>query len=467
MAGAAGGIYSSGGGDAGAIRRAAKRGRALLGYYFDLAIRSLRRNIALTALMISAVGVGIGASMTMLTTLVAMSSNPIPDRSSQLFVTQIDTFGYASRYHEKYDIPRQLPYRDAIAVMKVHPGTHQAAMYPVALIVKPPQAEPFPAVGRATDGDFFSMFEVPFRSGAAWGQAADTARDTVVVLSTRLAERLFPGADAVGKTVSLGKQDYLITGVIGPWNPTPRFYDGNAGAFSEGEDFFVPFSAAIDRRIDSVDYGCDATELPAQWSQRLNSDCGWVTFWAQLPKPGQVRDFTIFLQNYAAEQQRLGRFQWLPVVALRDVTDWLAYLRVVPNEVRVNSMIAAGFLIVCLINAIGLMLAKFSSRAMELSVRRALGASRANLFLQCVTEALLIGLLGAMLGLALTAGGLAALRALRGVSSQDSVAGNLTSLNMEMVLITFAVAIGATICSSLYPAWRASRVHPGWQLKAQ
>src|SRR5580658_9625348 len=99
----------------------------MLGYCFELAIRSLRRNIVLTVLMIAAVGVGIGASMTMLTTLVAMSANPIPDKSSQLFVPQIDVYGDVTRDHIIYNMPRQLIYRDAIGLMKLRPNARQAA----------------------------------------------------------------------------------------------------------------------------------------------------------------------------------------------------------------------------------------------------------------------------------------------------------------------------------------------------
>jgi putative ABC transport system permease protein len=439
----------------------------MFGYYIELAVRSLRRNVALTALMIAAVGVGIGASMTMLTTLVALSTNPIPDKSAQLFVPQIDGSGYATLHHDMQSLPRMLAYRDAMAFLKADPGTRRAAMYRLGLNVKPSQGDRFPAVGRATDSDFFAMFEVPFQTGAPWGHNEDVHRDNVVVLSNRLAGRLFPGADAVGKTINLGKNDYRIIGVLRPWIPTPRFYDADAGAYSQDEDFFVPFSTAIERQLQSNDYGCNETERPADWAEVLGSECPWVQFWAELPEAGQVRGFRSFLQNYATEQQRQGRFRWLPMVALRDVSGWLAYLRVVPNDVRVNAMIAIGFLIVCLINAVGLMLAKFTGRAVELSVRRALGASRINLFLQCVTEALLVGLLGGVLGLGLTAAGLFALRGLQGIASQESVAGKLVSLNVEMVLITLAVAIVATICSGLYPAWRASRVQPGWQLKAQ
>jgi hypothetical protein len=50
-------------------------------YYFGLALRSLKRNVVLTVLMIAAIGVGIGASMTTLTLFRAMSDDPIPEKS--------------------------------------------------------------------------------------------------------------------------------------------------------------------------------------------------------------------------------------------------------------------------------------------------------------------------------------------------------------------------------------------------
>ncbi|HEX4023910.1 MAG TPA: hypothetical protein VHX52_04290 [Steroidobacteraceae bacterium] len=65
----------------------------MFGYYLNLALCSLRRNPALTALMILAIGLGIGASMTTLTVFRAMAADPIADRSTQLFVPQIDQLG--------------------------------------------------------------------------------------------------------------------------------------------------------------------------------------------------------------------------------------------------------------------------------------------------------------------------------------------------------------------------------------
>ena len=60
------------------------------GYYLAIALRSLRRNMVLTALMVLAIGVGIGASMTMITVLHVMSGDPLPGRSAQLYVPQLD-----------------------------------------------------------------------------------------------------------------------------------------------------------------------------------------------------------------------------------------------------------------------------------------------------------------------------------------------------------------------------------------
>ena len=62
----------------------------MFGYYLDLALRSLRRNRMLTALMVLAIALGIGASMTTLTVLHVLSGDPLPGRSGSLYYAQID-----------------------------------------------------------------------------------------------------------------------------------------------------------------------------------------------------------------------------------------------------------------------------------------------------------------------------------------------------------------------------------------
>jgi putative ABC transport system permease protein len=368
----------------------------MLGYHLRLALRSLRRNVVITALMVAAVGVGIGASMTVYTILWGMSGNPIPHKSARLFTPQIDVWGPPSPQSGipagSDRLPPQLTYRDASALMQAHRAPRQAAMYGVDQDVSPVGARAFRAAGRATYRDFFAMFDVPFRSGAAWDSDADAKRANVVVLSSKLADRVFPHTDPVGKVITLSDRDYRIVGVIRPWGPMPRFYDLFSNTWGEAEQFFIPFTTAIDRHITV--YGSEnCQQAPAGgWEAHLNSDCVWLQFWAELPSAAQARDYKSFLRNYADEQRQLGRFHWPPRVELRNVEDWLIYVNVVPPAVRAIAYVADGFLVVCLINAIGLMLAKFSSRAGELALRRALGASRSQIFQQCVTETLLIGL---------------------------------------------------------------------------
>ncbi|HEY5948536.1 MAG TPA: hypothetical protein VIV40_23755, partial [Kofleriaceae bacterium] len=62
----------------------------MFSYYLDLAIRSLKRNVALTVLMIVAIAFGVGASMTTLTVLHVLSVDPIPGKSQQLYYVQLD-----------------------------------------------------------------------------------------------------------------------------------------------------------------------------------------------------------------------------------------------------------------------------------------------------------------------------------------------------------------------------------------
>jgi len=446
----------------------------MFGYYLDLALRSLRRNVALTALMIAAVGVGIGASMTMLTTLRAMSGDPIPDKESKLFVPQVDTFGPDSRHGSSEDrLLDQLSYGDAMALMRAHRGVRQTAMYVVGMDVSPGTAantassKPFQATGRAAYTDFFSMFEVPFRSGGPWSSTDDEHRANVVVLSAHLADRVFPGIDAVGKTISLDARDYRVVGVLKSWNPLPRYYDLTGNAFATIEDFYLPFSTAIDRRLESYGNNSCPSTPPPGWDGHLNSDCVWLQFWVELPGAAAARDYRAFLSNYAAQQRLSGRFHWPDRVELHDVRDWMVLNKVVSDEVKVNTLIGVGVLAVCLINAIGLMLAKLASRAVDLGIRRALGGSRRDIFLQCITETAVVGLLGGFLGLALTAAGLAADRALLAPQAKHVSVDSLTHLDTGMVAITLAVAVLATICAGLYPTWRASRVQSAWQLKAQ
>ena len=145
---------------------------------------------------------------------------------------------------------------------------------------------------------------------------------------------------------------------------------------------------------------------------------------------------------------------------LRNLTQWLDYRGVVPQDVRMQTWLAFGFLLVCLLNTVGLMLAKFLRRAGELSVRRALGASRRALFGQLLVESGVIGIAGGVLGLLLALFGLWMVR------SRPSAYAAMAHLDGVMLLATFVLALVASLIAGMLPAWRACRVMPALQLKS-
>lgn len=70
----------------------------MIGYYLAMALRSCRRSKALTALVIVLIGCGVATCMVTYAVFRATSANPIPWKSGQLFVPQIDSFGPAHNW---------------------------------------------------------------------------------------------------------------------------------------------------------------------------------------------------------------------------------------------------------------------------------------------------------------------------------------------------------------------------------
>jgi putative ABC transport system permease protein len=436
----------------------------VFGYYLKLALRSLRLNVVLTALMISAIGVGIGASMTMLTIVRAASADPIPQKSSRLFVPQIDNFGPGGRWRGYSDfLPPVLTYFDVTAWMRARAGARQAAMYPISLSITPPDPaqNPIQVDARATYGDFFPMFEVPFEYGGPWSRTEDDSHAAVVVLTRALNDLLFGGVDSIGRTLTIGDNAYRIIGVVDKWHPSPRFYDLDWLSFSAVDQIFLPFTRAIDEQLPTdATLNCDESGSGEGWDGLLRSNCIWMRFWVELPSAHEVVRYNTFLRNYAAEQQRTGRFHWPPHVALRNVTQWLSYNHIVPPAVSTLTSVSFAVLLVCVLNAVGLMLSNVMSRAAAVGVHRALGATRREIFAQFMLESGVIGLAGGLVGLAMTELGLVSCRA---VLEGDLAV--LARLHGGDVLIAIAVALAATLLAGLYPTWRAMKVRPALQLK--
>lgn len=434
----------------------------MFSYYLKLALQNLGRNVWVTVLMVLAISAGIGASMTTLALYRAMSGDPIPNKSHRLFVVQVDNWGPNKPGEQIENFKEYLSYIDASALMNARAARHQTLIYTTYLkarsgVETKPIGTPVPAVYR----DFFTMLDAPFQYGAAWSSSDDEVGAPVIVLSRKLNDKLFGGANSLGKSLDIAGEAYRVVGVLDDWALVPRFYDLHVAPFGNVDEMFVPFNRAIKSHAPSISGTACKDPRAAGWDALLHSECGWIQLWAELP-PSELAAYQTFVNNYAADQQRLGRFHWPAHTQVRDVMQWLKYRRAVPGQLGILLLASFGFLFVCLMNAMGLMLAKAIDRTQDISVRRALGASRRAIALQSLVETSVVGVLGAAVGLAITMLGIFAISTVLA----DQYAA-LAYLDAKVVAIEVICAIAAAVAAGLYPTWRAAWVEPALQLKVE
>jgi putative ABC transport system permease protein len=288
----------------------------------------------------------------------------------------------------------------------------------------------------------------------------DGSSARVAVISRQLNDRLFGGKDSVGRTLRVNDADLRIVGVLDTWRANPHFYDLYQGTYAEDEDVFVPLSVMQDLKLDHIGSTDCWGKGPGLQVDMKTASCTWLQLWVELDTSAKVAAYRQFLLNYSQAQHDQGRFVRPPNVRLRNVMQWLDFRQVVPGDVRLQTWLAFGFLLVCLVNTVGLMLAKFLRRSGEIGVRRALGAARRSVFTQLLVEAGIVGVAGGVFGLLVAFVGLWLVR------RQPADYAKLAHLDPTMLLVTFALAIGATLCAGLLPAWRACRIPPALQLKA-
>jgi putative ABC transport system permease protein len=429
-------------------------------YYLEMAVRSLRRNPALTALMVIAVALGIGACMTTLTALHVLNGDPLPGRSANIYMPRFEP-RQADAVNEP--LMDQVTWIDGVALLHARRATHQALMVGGEVTVRPedPSLDAFIVPARYTSADFFPMFGVPFQFGQGWSATEDESRDRVAVISDALNARLFGGANSIGRWIQVNDVTLRIVGVLRPWRPVPHFYDINTGAFANAEDVFTPLTTARVAQLPRAGgincWGAGSTEE----SEMESAPCAWLQFWVELDGAEAAKAYRTYLDGYVREQHASGRFALLKPAQLTTVHDLMDEEKVVPGDVRLQFWLASAFFLVCLVNTVGLMLAKFLRRAGELGVRRALGASRRHIFTQLLVEAAIIGVAGGMVGLGLAWAGLGLVRMNPNRSAQ------LAHMDLSMLAVTFVLSVVAASLAGLLPAWRACQVPPGLHLKSQ
>lgn len=440
----------------------------MFAYHLRLGLKSLKRNPVLTALMIGAIGLGVGVCLTTLNVYYLVSGNPILHRNDVLYAVQLDNWDPADPWDDDRPTvaPYELTHRDAMAVLASDIPDRKVVMHKGAFVLAPgeetSEVKPYIVELRLTTGDFFPMFDTPFRYGGGWDARVDSGAEAVIVLNKASNDKVFGGEDSVGRTVKLDDREYRVVGVLEEWSPVPKFYDLNNGSFDEIEEGFIPLSRGALLEVQSAgNTNCWKPEQIDSYRGFLNSECVWLQAWVELRSGARLQAFRDFLDGYVQEQKKLGRFPRPLNNHLNRVDEWLALNEVVADDNRVLLGISFMFLAVCLLNTVGLLLAKFSGAAPVVSLHRALGASRRQIFRQHLIEVSLIGIVGGVLGIGLGYLGLLALRQLYNSYEQ------LTHLDWPVGLMALGIALVAGVLAGLYPTWRICRLQPAPYLKTQ
>jgi putative ABC transport system permease protein len=434
-------------------------------YQFESALRSLRRYPVLSSLIVLAIALGLAAATSTLTLVQRLGDDPLPGKSQNLYAVTIDawdTNGWSNNDGVMMS-PDQLTYRDAMAMWERAPAEKQAPMYRIFHTLQPDNAALPPSVqaGRATTRHFFEMFGYAFSEGGTWSEQDEKDGTDVIVLSAKLKQTLFADAPALGKSLQFDGIPYRIVGVLAPTVRLISAHDLNNGALRKQEDFYAPLRTALRHEKNTGgNNNCWSASAPG-WKGRLESECIWMQFWAQLQTPEEIAKYQQFMDGYADEQKKLGRFpRTTRNNVLTNLTDWMIREKVVSDDQRLASFIGIGFLLVALVNAACLLLAKFLRGSREAAVHRALGASKRMVFRLHLLESILIGVMSAIGAVALST------VVLFGIRRFNAELADVAQLDMRMLAVLSLLSIIGTLIAGAFPAWRVSRLAPAASLRS-
>jgi putative ABC transport system permease protein len=266
-------------------------------------------------------------------------------------------------------------------------------------------------------------------SGRFITEADELHRQQVCFLGAQVATRLFPNVDAVGRSVRAGNQSYRVIGVA--------TVAGTVLGVTQDNFLLIPFST-----------------YRAGWHAPNRS----VSLFVQARDPE--------LMEAAQDEVRLI-LRTRHHLAYNDPDDFgiiasasiLALWERITSQVFVLAVwLTAVFLVVGGIVIMNIMLASVTERTHEIGIRKAVGARRDHILIQFLVESAALSALGGVIGVAMAMAIAAVVRAVTPMPVVTSTGA---------VVISLAISTGVGLFFGIYPAWRASRLHPIEALRAE
>jgi putative ABC transport system permease protein len=256
-------------------------------------------------------------------------------------------------------------------------------------------------------------------------EEAQPGRDQVVILSNRVWRERFASDPAIiGRQIRLDRRPHTVVGVLGP---------GEADRASSW--MTVPLALRPDQMGHEARFLLVMGRLkPGVSLEQANANLRTVADGIAAQHPDTNRGWSVVVQplqnNFLPSDTERGLWLMLGAVAF--------------------------VLLIACANVANLLLARGTGRRREMAVRGAVGASRARVFGQLVTESLVLSVLGALLGLALASALLDGILALMPAGTLPLEAD--VRLNLPVLLVTIAVAAVTGLVSGCVPAWQAMSV---------
>jgi putative ABC transport system permease protein len=265
--------------------------------------------------------------------------------------------------------------------------------------------------------------------GAFFGADEMAARARVAVLGTTVKETLFGDEDAIGREIRINRTIFQVVGVMERKGST---------SFSDRDDIiFVPLTSA-QKRLFGVKHV--------------------RALYIKVRAPEQMDTVLHLVEDLLLGRHRIAAGAGADFL-IRNQADVVEAFQGVNRTITVLlAIIAAVSLIVGGIGIMNIMLVSVTERTREIGIRKAVGATRRDILLQFLVEAVSLSVTGGLLGVAVGVGVTRAVTAL---------AGWATLITPSAVALAFGFAAVVGILFGLYPAQRAGRLDPIEALRSE
>jgi predicted permease len=411
------------------------------------ALRQFWRNPGFTSVTVLSLAIGIGANCAIFSFADALLLRPLPvARPGDVF-----TVGSRSSLEALNATSLVSSYRDYVDISDRSQtfGGLAAFAYLTAGFASDPTATPKLSMGMLVSGNLLPLMGVEPTIGRSFRPEEDQVpgRDAVVVLGRALWERAFASdVRALGRTVRINGVPFTVIGVapeaFTSMNPSLR------------ADFFAPLMMSS-RLINDPKTG----SLEARDARNLTLKGRLKRGTRQAQAQAELTRIAADLQRAYPETNRHRDFLVRTELQSRMAEDPLDAMMI-----AMLSTLAIAVLLVACGNVAGLLVSRAPERAREMALRLAIGAGRARLVRQLITESVLLAIAGGLLGLGI---GYAGMRLFSQIEFPTDLPMMLALwMDRRALLFSLGLAFVSALIFGLVPAIQASRTDLNAVMKA-